>query len=65
MLACSVVGSPSTVRDGLAGFIERTGADEVMVAAAVHDHRARLKSFEIVAELAPTLPRVERAATTT
>ena len=50
-LSCSVVGSPSTVRTGLADFIARTGADELMVTAQIFDHRARLRSFEIVAEV--------------
>jgi len=49
MLACSFVGSPATVRDGLATFVERTGADELIVAAAVHDHAARLRSYELLA----------------
>ena len=45
-----VVGSPETVRDGLRKFIELTAADEVMIAGQIHDHAARLRSFEIVAE---------------
>jgi len=49
-LRCSVVGSRDTVRQGLAEFIARTGADEVMVVAQIHDHAARLRSFEITAE---------------
>ena len=49
MLACSFVGSPGTVRDGLAGFLAETGADELMVAAAIHDHAARLRSYELLA----------------
>lgn len=49
-LACAVVGAPDTVRAGLAAFIERTGADELMVTAQIFDHAARLRSFEIVAE---------------
>jgi alkanesulfonate monooxygenase SsuD/methylene tetrahydromethanopterin reductase-like flavin-dependent oxidoreductase (luciferase family) len=51
-LRCSVVGSRETVRKGLAAFIERTGADELIVAAQIHDHVARLRSFEITAEAA-------------
>jgi luciferase family oxidoreductase group 1 len=54
MLACTFVGSPDTVREGVTGFAERTGADEVIVAAAIHDHRARLRSFEILADALPT-----------
>jgi hypothetical protein len=38
------------VRDGLARLIEQTGADELMVAAAIYDHGARLRSYEILAE---------------
>jgi luciferase family oxidoreductase group 1 len=50
-LACSVVGGPETVRQGLADFAARTGADELMVTAQIHDHAARLRSFEILAEV--------------
>ena len=50
-LSCSVVGGPETVRKGVAAFIAATGADEVMVAAQIHDHAARLRSFEILAEV--------------
>jgi len=51
MLGCSVVGSPRTIRDGLARLIEKTGADELMVAAAIYDHGARLRSYEILADV--------------
>ena len=51
MLGCSVVGSPQTVRDGLARLIEKTGADELMVASAIYDHGARLRSYEILADV--------------
>jgi luciferase family oxidoreductase group 1 len=50
MLACSVVGSQQTVRDGLEDFIARTGADEIMVTAQIFDHAARLRSFELTAQ---------------
>jgi luciferase family oxidoreductase group 1 len=50
-LGCSVVGARDTVRAGLADFIERTGADELMVTATMFDHAARVKSFEMVAEI--------------
>lgn len=51
MLGCSVVGSPRTIREGLTRLIEKTGADELMVASAIYDHGARLKSYEILAEV--------------
>ena len=57
MLACSFVGSPATVQRKLAQFLDETGADEVMVAGAIHDHAARLRSYELLAELAPALVR--------
>jgi luciferase family oxidoreductase group 1 len=50
VLACAVVGSPETVTEGLAAFIARTGADELMITAQIFDHDARRRSFEIVAE---------------
>ncbi|MDA1072523.1 MAG: LLM class flavin-dependent oxidoreductase [Proteobacteria bacterium] len=49
-LSCSVHGAPGTVKAGLEAFIARTGADELMVTTHIHDHEARLRSFEIVAE---------------
>ncbi|MGG5810055.1 LLM class flavin-dependent oxidoreductase [Falsiroseomonas sp. CW058] len=51
-LSCSVVGGPETVRAGIEAFAARTGADELMVTAQVHDHAARRRSFEILAEVA-------------
>jgi luciferase family oxidoreductase group 1 len=56
-LSCSVVGSPETVRLGVAAFAERTGADEFMVTAQIHDHAKRVRSFEILAEAASDLAR--------
>ncbi|WP_445504978.1 LLM class flavin-dependent oxidoreductase [Microvirga sp. G4-2] len=51
MLACSFVGSAETVREGLEGFIEQTGADELIVASAIYDHGKRLRSYEILADV--------------
>ena len=50
MLSCSVVGSPETIKRGVAELVARTGADELIVAAAIHDHAARLRSYEILAD---------------
>jgi luciferase family oxidoreductase group 1 len=50
MLARSFVGSPDTVREGLEAFVAETGADELIVAAAIHDHAARLRSYELLAQ---------------
>jgi luciferase family oxidoreductase group 1 len=54
-LSCAVVGGPETVRDGIAAFIAKTGADELMITGQPHDHAARVRSFEIVAEVGATL----------
>ena len=50
MLACSFHGTKDSIKDKLAPMIEETGADELMVAAAVWDHKARVRSFELLAE---------------
>ncbi len=51
MLSCSFVGSPTTVQAQLKIFLQRTGVDELMVASAIYDHQARLKSYEMLAGL--------------
>ena len=51
MLSCSFVGSAETVREGLQSFIAETGADELIVAAAIYDHGKRLRSYEILADV--------------
>jgi alkanesulfonate monooxygenase SsuD/methylene tetrahydromethanopterin reductase-like flavin-dependent oxidoreductase (luciferase family) len=50
MLACSFVGSPATLRRELAAFLAETGADELIVASAIYDHTARLRSYELLAD---------------
>jgi len=60
MLACSFVGSPETVRRGLDRFLAQTRADELMVASAIYDHSARLRSYELLAEIAS--PKTQPAA---
>ena len=50
-LACSAAGSPETVRGQLKRFIERYSPDEVIITGQIHDHRARVRSFQLAAEL--------------
>jgi luciferase family oxidoreductase group 1 len=52
MLKHSIVGSPETVRRDLESFAALTKADELMVVCSLHDHPARIRSYELVAELA-------------
>ncbi len=50
-LSCAAIGGPGTVRRQLQEFIARTGADELMITSQIHDHAARLHSYEIAAEV--------------
>ena len=50
MLARSLVGDLGAIRAGLAALAAETGADEIIVASAIHDHAARLRSYAILAE---------------
>ncbi len=50
-LARSLVGEPDRVRHGLKALLAETGANELMFNGPIVDHQARLRSFEIGAEL--------------
>jgi len=43
-------GSPATVGDRLDEMVERFGAEELMVVTICHDHDARVRSYELLAE---------------
>ncbi|HKJ71366.1 MAG TPA: LLM class flavin-dependent oxidoreductase [Gammaproteobacteria bacterium] len=49
MLWASAVGGPDTVAEQVAGFVERTGVDEVMATTQMHDPAAVIRSYEILA----------------
>jgi metallophosphoesterase superfamily enzyme len=53
-LACSAHGAADTVRAKLGQFISRYQPDEVIINGQIHDHVARLRSFEIAAEILGT-----------
>ena len=42
------------MRARLAELVARTGADELILTSQINDHRARLRSYEIVAGLWPS-----------
>ena len=50
-LSCSFVGSPDDVLPELHGFLQRTGADELIVNCHVFDHRVRRRSLELLAQV--------------
>ncbi|MFI4929843.1 MAG: LLM class flavin-dependent oxidoreductase [Burkholderiales bacterium] len=51
MLAATASGGPAKVQRELDAIVRRTAADELIVAGAIHDHGARLRSYEIVSTL--------------
>jgi luciferase family oxidoreductase group 1 len=50
-LGGSVIGNPETVKCGLEKFLAETEADELIINAMIYDHSARLRSYEIIAEV--------------
>jgi len=52
MLACTLVGSPATLRDALPRFVAQTRADELIVTSNIFDHTKRKRSFELLAGVA-------------
>jgi luciferase family oxidoreductase group 1 len=59
-LTYAVVGSRETVRRRLKAFLEETKADEIIVTSQIFDHAARLRSFEMVAEVRDALAEESR-----
>lgn len=53
--SCSFVGSQETVREGLRAFIKRTTPDEIIATSQIYDHAARLRSFEMLAQIRDSL----------
>jgi luciferase family oxidoreductase group 1 len=50
VLSASAIGGPDRVREQIAAFVARTGADELMLTSAMYDHDARKRSLTIAAE---------------
>lgn len=59
-LAASIVGDPDEVRETLAQFTERTGADELIVSSPLYDHSARLHSFTLLMQARDSLVTADR-----
>ena len=53
----SFIGSAATVHRQMDEFVARTGADELIVTSHIHDHDARVRSYEIAAALMPAVTR--------
>ena len=50
-MACAVVGSRDSVERGIRKLLQRTRADELIFASHIYDHQARLRSYQIAAEV--------------
>jgi luciferase family oxidoreductase group 1 len=50
-LGGSIIGSPATVKEELTRILDSTKADELMINAMIYEHAARLRSYEIVADV--------------
>lgn len=50
-LSTSIIGNPDEVKDKLQAFLDETQADEMIINTAIYDHDARLRSYEIVADI--------------
>jgi luciferase family oxidoreductase group 1 len=58
----AAIGSPETVKQRIAAFLAETGVDELMVTGQIYDHKARLRSFEILAGVRDALAKEQATA---
>ena len=59
---CSATGSAATVKQQLASFIDTYQPDELMVTGMIHDHAARVRSFQIAADALMDLREITKIA---
>lgn len=57
LLSCSAIGSLDKVQKGIAQFIDRTQADEIIVACSMFDHEMRKRSLSLTAQAFTTLSK--------
>ena len=58
VLACTAIGAPTTVRASMQAFIQRTGADELMITSQMHGHQHRRRSYELTAGVRESLQAI-------
>lgn len=61
-MSCSATGSPATIRRQLLALLDRYRPDELMVTGMIHDHAARVRSFELSSEVLADLRVKHQAA---
>ena len=49
-LSCAAIGSLETITKQTQAFIDKTGADELMVTCNMYNQADRLKSYELLAQ---------------
>lgn len=47
----TIIGGPKKVKRELEAFIERTGAEELIIRSSIYDQQARIHSYRLVAEM--------------
>ena len=52
MARCAAVGDADMIEDQIKKFLKETEADELIIASSIFDHKARLHSYELTAEVA-------------
>jgi luciferase family oxidoreductase group 1 len=55
VMECAAIGTKERVHESMTKLLTRTRADELMVTSQIFDHAARMRSFEIVAEVGASL----------
>lgn len=55
VLSCSAIGGEETVKAEIEAFIAKTEADELMITSQIFEHSARIKSYEITANIYKSL----------
>ena len=61
-LGCSATGAPNTVRGQLKSLLDSFQPDEILLTGMIHDPAARLRSFEIAADVLRDLQKEAVAA---
>ncbi|MEH7741584.1 LLM class flavin-dependent oxidoreductase [Bacillus subtilis] len=54
-LSASLIGDPSSIKKQLITLLEKTEADEIMAHTEIFDHQARLRSYQILADVRNSL----------
>lgn len=51
VMSCTAIGDASAIEEQISDFIDRTGADELMITSNIFEHEFRLRSYEITADV--------------